>query len=415
MTPKTSPASNTLTLLVACISVFALGQFQRASGSVFGPVLTGTLNFPASALGVLVATMFAATLLSQAPAGAALDRFGPRHVLLWALALVALGTALFAIAPCMNTGAWPTLILARILIGAGLAATGAGVQMALAQNLPSEDYGYASGLMVTLGGIGGLVGTWPLAVALENFSWSLVFSVGAGLAVLVMIIVSTLVPHRTPASTDHTPSKIGFSSLIKDRKLRGVLCLGAVTYAPIVTITGLWGGPYLQEVHGLSPEVSGQALMCLFATTIAAGFMFGRLDRIGRGRNTVILLAAVGSTTCLATLALLPSPPVWAALLLIGGSVFLQQFYIPLGVQLRDAVPATVFGRANALKLLIATGAIPIMQTAFGLIVDLGRALGLTDENVFQFAFGCMACVIGLALIGYWQLYLKDDQTLRTH
>ncbi|MCG7492779.1 MFS transporter [Thalassobius sp. Cn5-15] len=413
MKSEMNSAKNAIPLLVACISVFALGQFQRASGSVFGPVLTETLSIPATALGVLVAAMFAATLVSQAPAGVALDRFGPRHVLLYALALVALGTALFAIAPDLNNGTWPTLILARVLIGAGLAATGASVQMALAQNLPSGDYGYASGLLVTLGGIGGLVGTWPLAVALESFSWRLVFGVGAGLAVFVMIIVSTLLPDAKPASPDHTHSDISFFALLRGRKLRGVLCLGAVTYAPIVTITGLWGGPYLQDVHGLSPETSGQALMGLFATTIAAGFVFGRIDRIGRGRSGVVLLTALGSATCLVTLALLPSPPVWAALILMGGSVFLQQFYIPLGVQLRDAVPAAAFGRANALKLLIATGAIPVMQTAFGLVLDLARGIGVTEENAFQIAFGCMAAVIGAALIGYWNLCLKADTTVR--
>ncbi len=87
--------------------------------------------------------MFAATLVSQAPAGVALDRFGPRRVLQWALALVTLGTALFAVAPDMNEAAWPAVLVAHVLIDAGLAATGASVQMALAQNMPSGDYGYA--------------------------------------------------------------------------------------------------------------------------------------------------------------------------------------------------------------------------------------------------------------------------------
>lgn len=415
MKTEMKSASNARPILVACISVFALGQFQRASGSVFGPVLTESLSIPATALGLLVGAMFAATLVSQAPAGVALDRFGPRRVLLWALALVTLGTALFAVAPDMNTAAWPAVLLARVLIGAGLAATGASVQMALAQNMPSGDYGYASGLLVTLGGIGGLIGTWPLAVALECFSWLLVFGIGAGLAVLVMIIVSFFLPATGPATAKDANTKIGFITLLRNEKLRGVLFLGAVSYAPIVTITGLWGGPYLQNVHGLSPEASGQALMGLFATTIAAGFVFGRMDRIGRGRSSVILLTALGSATCLAILALFPSPSVWAALFLMGCSVFLQQFYIPLGVQLRDAVPASIFGRANALKLLIATGAIPVMQTVFGLVLDLAHAMGTSGESAYRIAFGCMASSIVLALSGYWHSYHKGGGTISSN
>lgn len=397
--------SKALPTLVACISVFALGQFQRASGSVFGPVLSKTLDVPSTALGLLVAVMFAATLVSQAPAGVALDRFGPRHVLLWALALVAFGTALFAIAPELGSGAWPAILAARTLIGAGLAATGASIQMALAQNLPSRDYGYASGLLVTLGGIGGLVGTWPLAIALERFSWLLVFGVGTGLAFIVMLIVSILLPVPGPMTTQESKVSASFLTLLQNRKLRGILYLGAVTYAPIVTITGLWGGPYLQDVHGLSPEASGRALMGLFATTIAAGFIFGRVDRIGRGRDKMIVLATFGSVACLTALAILPALTLWATLLFLGGSVFLQQFYIPLGVQLRDAVPASVFGRANALKLLIATGAIPVMQTAFGLILDLARTPGASDESAYQMAFGSMASAIALAFVGYRYSY----------
>jgi len=328
---------------------------------------------------------------------------------LCALALVTLGTALFAVAPDLGSAAWQAVLLARVLIGAGLAATGASVQMALAQSMPAGDYGYASGLLVTLGGVGGLLGTWPLAIALERFPWSLVFGAATGLAALVMVLVSVLVPNTNPAAVQGHEVNISFIALLRNQKLRGVLCLGAVTYAPIVTLTGLWGGPYLQDVHGLKPEVAGQALMGLFATTIIAGFIFGRVDRIGQGRSTVIVFTGTGSALCLVTLALLPAPPAWAALLLMGGSVFLQQFYIPLGVQLRDAVPAQAFGRANALFLLIATGAIPVMQTAFGLILDLALAMSTSSESAYRMAFGSMAAVIAVALVGYRHAYQSSD------
>ncbi len=345
--------------------------------------------------------MFAATLASQAPAGIALDRFGPQRVILWTLALVAVGNALFAIAPGLGNAAWPALLAARVLIGVGLAATGAGVQMMLAQNLPSGDYGYASGLLVTLGGVGGLVGTWPLAVALERLPWIIVFGFGAVLALLVMGIAAWFLQPTAPEKAEQCQTNTGFIALLKDSELRRILCLGAVTYAPIVTITGLWGGPYLHDVHGLSPEESGKALMGLFATTIAAGVVFGRIDRTGRGRDKVIVLAAAGSATCLAVMALMSTPPLLGALALLAGSVFLQQFYIPLGVRLRDTVPASVFGRANALKMLIAIGAIPVMQTAFGLVLDLARSAGVGDESAYRIAFGSMAAAIALAVTNY--------------
>ena len=79
---QTAPSA-TLPILAACIAVFALGQFQRAAGGVFGPVLTERIGLSPTALGLLVGAVFLANLVTQAPAGVALDRHGPRRVLCW--------------------------------------------------------------------------------------------------------------------------------------------------------------------------------------------------------------------------------------------------------------------------------------------------------------------------------------------
>ena len=397
--------------LIACIMIFALGQFHRAAGGVFGPILTDRLDAPAALLGLLVGAMFAATLASQAPAGAALDRFGAKPVILWALAFVGVGSALFAAAPSLGDATWPALFASRIISGAGLAATGAGVQIALARNLPPGDYGYASGLLVTLGGVGGLLGTWPLAAALERLSWVVVFGGVAGIVCLATVLVLKILPSEPPASCKPTDEHVSFRSLLRRKDIRRILCLGAVTYAPIVTITGLWGGPYLQDVHGMSPEDAGRALMGLFAATIAAGFVFGRIDRIGRGRNELIVCSAAGSAGCLTLLALIPAPDAWLALTLIGSAVFLQQFYIPLGVRLRDAVPGSALGRANALMMLVAVGAIPVMQAAFGVILDASDAFGAPPDVRYRAAFGAIAATLAIAIIVYLPQRPAGDQT----
>lgn len=399
MTHSTTPVSTRASLLFACIVIFALGQFQRAAGGVFGPLLSEQMAMPATALGVLVGAMFAATLAVQAPAGMALDRYGPRAVLLWALGLMAVGSGLFALAPSLGAQAWTALVIARLCVGAGLAATGAGVQIALAQIVPPEDYGYASGLLVTLGGVGGLLGTWPLAFALDQLPWIWVFGAVACAVVAAMALVRASLPKATgPSMASKDPSP-GFAMLLKRRDVHGILLLGSVTFAPIVTITGLWGGSYLQDVHHLSPQSAGLALMGLFAMTIAAGYAYGRVDRIAGWRERVIVVSSAGSALCFATLALLPEPPALAAIGLLGGAMFLQQFYIPLGALLRDLVPPAVFGRANALLMTVSIGAIPLMQLGFGLILDAALDAGATQAVAYRIAFGILALVLVLALI----------------
>ena len=90
-------SKNQLVVLFACVGVFALGQFHRASGSVFTPILMDHFVVSAATIGGLVSAMFFATILSQVPFGYVLDRVGPRIVLTWCILLIALGTALFAL------------------------------------------------------------------------------------------------------------------------------------------------------------------------------------------------------------------------------------------------------------------------------------------------------------------------------
>lgn len=405
---KTATSSSHLILFV-CLCVFSIGQFHRASGAVFGPILIASNGISTTALGTLVASMFAATLLFQVPAGIALDRFGPRKVLIWAIGLVTLGTMIFAVAPFTLHRSMNGLFLSRICLGAGLAATGASVQLVLAQYLPAKDYGFNSGLLVSLGGVGGLLGTWPLATALIEFPWYVVFGFVSLASALLIALVALGLPKAQANIFPRRTSNSSLFSLLRSKNMRAILCMGAITYAPIVTITGLWGGPYLQYVHGLSPETTGQALMLLFATTIAAGLVFGRVDRIGHGRRGVIIGSAFASAFSLATLAMTQAST-GLALCLLGASVFFQQFYIPLGVQLRDAVAAEVLGRANSLLMLTSIGTIPVMQICFGAVLDVGQFMGLMQIDTYRLAFGSMALLIAFITVLYSAQHRKTER-----
>ncbi|MEL7099596.1 MAG: MFS transporter [Pseudomonadota bacterium] len=379
-----------LGILILCAAIFALGQFHRASGSVFVPILMDRFALPALALGGLVSVMFIATIAAQLPLGAALDRFGPRRLVPLCLILVSLGTALFATADSL-AAIWA----ARVLIGLGLAAMGAASHVIIAHAVPARDFGYVSGLVVTLGGIGGLLGTYPLALALQTLPWGTVFGAAAVAALALAFVVPGVIPRAAQAK-DSTAPIAGFGTLLRRAALRRILVMGLVTYAPITTLTGLWGGPFLQDAVGLDPGPAGAVLFVLFGATIAGGAIFGMIDRRTQARRTVIATAVAVSCTCLATLALLPDVPIPLVIALLLGSVFAQQFYIPLGAHLRSITPLDQMGRAAALQTLCAVAAIPLMQLGFGAILDLTQSLGFAPQEQYRSAFGSMALVIAL-------------------
>ena len=395
-----------LLVFLVCVAIFGLGQFHRASGSVYAPILIDALTLPSSAVGLLVASMFLASIVALAPFGVALDRYGPRRILTLCLILSALGTALFAL-----SSSYPGLLFARVLIGVSMASTAAAINIILARNFPSRQFGLMSGLVVSLGGIGGLLGTYPTSLALLHFSWLSVF-LFVGLVTLLMAFLVFLAlrgPAPSPPPSHPNDRKIGFLDLLNRSEIRRILALGVVTYAPITVITGIWGGPYYQDIHGLSPAASGGLLFLLFAAAIAGGFLFGFLDRFLPSRRLLILSASGVSLLCYLALALLPAPSIHVAAFLLTLMVLVQQFHIPLTAHLRRTVPHSVLGRASTLLSLVSVISIPVFQTGFGLILDCAAYVQLSPAQGYRIAFGAIALLItGSALI-YSRVREADD------
>ena len=133
-------------VLAVCVGIFALGQFHRASGAVFSPILMERFDASAATIGGLVSAMFLATVVAQTPFGALLDRFGPRFVVAGCMSLIAAGAAVFALGETFEA-----LLASRIMIGVGAASMGAASHVIIARAFPARDFGYISGLVVTLG------------------------------------------------------------------------------------------------------------------------------------------------------------------------------------------------------------------------------------------------------------------------
>jgi len=384
-------SKNQLIVLFACVGVFALGQFHRASGSVFTPILMEHFVVSAATIGGLVSAMFFATILSQVPFGYVLDRVGPRIVLTWCILLIAFGTTLFA----LNYN-YEIAFLSRILIGVGLASMGAATHIIIARNFDVGDFGYVSGLVVTLGGIGGLLGTYPLAIALNRLPWMLVFGIAAIASVLLAVAIFIAVKPGTneSESSDDVSQGNGYLSLLRQSEFLKILALGFVTFAPIVTITGLWGGPFLQDVANFSSEETGAVLLLLFASTIAAGYTFGLFDKKVKSRYWLILVTVGISCLSLILLAVLSSPDAYLLVGLLLTMVFFQQFYIPLSAHMRKSVPDHMLGRASTLLSLVSVAAIPAMQIGFGGVLDFTSSLGYEAQAQYRFAFGAMGLLI---------------------
>jgi predicted MFS family arabinose efflux permease len=100
---------------------------------------------------------------------------------------------------------------------------------------------------------------------------------------------------------------------LRNRFLWPILALNFCNYASTFTVQGLWGGPFLREVHGLSPIEAGNVLLLAVVTYQAGMLAFGPLDRLLDTRKSIAIGGSLVIVALLAILALASRPPVWVA------------------------------------------------------------------------------------------------------
>lgn len=389
MAPTRSLVSlQSIVVLTICTFLFGMGQFHRAAGAIVAPVWQEQFSLNADQLGFVISVIFIVNIFAQGFIGTLLDRIGPRRIISLFLLILAAGTL-----ACIFANNFIGLVLARIVLGAGLSVGGVGMYMLLARNFEASQFGYLNGLMVTLGGFGGLAATYPLAFGIARFGWTNVF-IGLSLFTTLMAGAIFLTAQKEPADTPKTTAPtIRYWDLVTDKRVQPLLFMAFVIWAPITAITGLWGGPYYKAIHGLSLEETGLFQMLFFCATMASGIVYGLIDRwTGFRRHSVILTGALISTASLATLALTPDIPLWGANVLLFTMIFAQQFYVPLIAQLRQVVPDAAIGRATSLYTILGVTAIPVFQTLFGIVIE--HSGSLADPLKYQLAFGMMALLV---------------------
>jgi len=149
-----------------------LSYLYRTVNAVISPELVHDLSLVPSSLGLLTSAYFLAFAMMQLPVGILLDRYGPRRVEPVLLAIAAAGATLFAVSDTIAG-----LTVARAVIGAGVCACLMAPLKAIAAWYPPDRQASYSGWIMVAGGVGALVSTVPVELALRVTHWRVVFGV----------------------------------------------------------------------------------------------------------------------------------------------------------------------------------------------------------------------------------------------
>src|SRR5216683_3353821 len=338
-------------VLVVPALLYFLSYFHRVAPVVVAGDLMAAFAVSAATLGALSAIYpycFAAMAL---PGGSLADFLGPRRTLTLGGLSMSAGSVLFGLAPGFGVA-----FAGRLLVGLGASVILiAGLRLA-AEWFPSGEFGTVSGAAQSVGSIGALAGTTPLALLVEQIGWRRGFvTIGAATALLAVACFLTVRDHPEQSAGP------GARPRAAEPGLREI-------------IAGIWGVPYLTQVYEL-PRVRAANLVGLAALGLLVGApLIGWLsDRLHRRRLPLLVVSGLNVFTWLALVA--PATPI------APGFLPLSCFLIGLG----SSVVVLVFAAIREVN-----------DPRY-----VGVALGFHNLPTFL-SFGVMQWVTGLVLDRYW-------------
>ncbi len=387
-TPTLSAGRLFLVIFLPFAGGYFLSYLYRSVNAVIAPELVAEVGLSPADLGLLTAAFFFGFALPQIPLGLLLDRFGPRRVQSTQLMVAALGALWFAFAESKFG-----LIGARTLIGVGMAGCLMASFKAITLWFPAERWPLVNGLLLGAGGLGAMVATKPVELALALTDWRGIFLGISALTVVLAAITHIVVPEKPNEASDATlgAQLREMKVIFRDRYFWRLAPIGTVTMGTGMAIQGLWAAPWLRDIAHLAPgEVAGYLLAITASMTVGftgAGIVTDVLRRFGIG---VFAVMTVGTAILIAAQAAMVfeiDPTGLWIWIMFGVTNNITVLSYPL---LSRHFPLRYAGRANAGLNLLVFAAAFAAQYAIGGIIALWPvgADGGYAPDAYPVAFG---------------------------
>ena len=351
-------------LLPLAAGYFLSYMFRNVNGVVAADIMRD-LGIGADALGQLTSVYFLAFAAAQLPVGVLLDRHGPRRVQFALLLCAAAGAGLCA----LNLG-FAGLLLGRALIGLGTAGGLVAGLKASAAWFPRERLATVNGAFVMCGGLGALAATWPVELGLHLVDWRGLSATLAVLACAVALAIRGGVPDwQSRPVPGQQPVRL--RDVVGDPMFRRFAPLSASCFGTVLAVQGLWSGPWLADVEGLSrPEVAS-GLACMAVVLVVAAPFWGLLTQWLQARTRLVHVAGAVALVLIVSEALiltrtgLPPLLLWCLFALFGGMSVLSYSV------LAEHFPARAIGRANGALNVLHIGCSFAVQLGIGQVIAL--------------------------------------------
>jgi MFS family permease len=393
--------------------LFLIAFLQRVAPGVIAKDLMQAFHASGTIVGLLSSTYFYAYAGLMIPAGLLIDALGVRRIVAAGGAVMGVGS--LAMAAASGEG---LLFAGRFAVGLGATVTFIGTLKVAAMWFPPSHFGTLSAITATVGVLGSLIATYPLAGLVALTGWRGAFwLIGLG-TLLLALLCFAIVRDRPQESAGATAARPALTDVMGGllEVLRNLhtwppflafFCL----YAAMGNLM-LWVVPYLRDVYGLSTThaafyATATSLALLFSGPVT-GFLSDRVVR--RRKRPYSALTCCSFVVWLLFVLTLGTLPLWGvyalffAMGMVGGAFVLIW---PLG---REVNPPHLAGIAVAVVNLGGFLGAALTQGPLGAVLD-SRWAGLTLSGArvypleaYRVAFSLCALAV-LAALGFSLLF----------
>jgi sugar phosphate permease len=369
------------------LAVYVLAVFHRSSLGVAGLLAADRFGISATELATFTVLQLLVYAGMQVPVGVAIDRYGPRRLLLAGLVLMTAGQLAFAFVT-----SFPLAVLSRGVMGAGDAMVFTSVLRLVTVWFLVRQAPLVTQLTGQVGQLGAIAAAAPLSYALDAWGWTPAFAVASSLGVVLLVAVALLVKDSPYLGERVVRVKL----LALTKSLRAVwgnpgtrlgLWSHFVSQFSVTVFSLLWGYPFLVRGQGLSSAQAGTLLMAMTGWVVVSGLVLGWLVTRFPYYRSVIVLSVVATMAALWGVVLLRSTPspTWLLVLLVfamasGGPASMVGFDLA-----RSFTPVEVSGRANGLVNIGGFSASLLTMGLVGLVLDAREPAGQSAYDLGDF------------------------------
>lgn len=328
---------------------YLYSNILTSSLGALSPYIKDIYHLNNTHIGFMATVYFSAYAIMQIPVGWLLDRYALRNVMSSAGALCIIGMSIMLYAPTVEY-----IIISRFIVGLGASFAALSALNISSHYFHAHYFAFLTGLLLTLGSIGAIIGQSPLHMLLHAIGYTSTLYIMILLGIIVMLSILCVIPH-TSHTTSITLSTHDYAILLTESNVWCIMIYGALMYAPYLILQSIWGIPLIEEILSLDSRNASSILGFLSLGFLIGSPVIGHISDQYTNKNIFLILSAATSTLLLVLLLSLPQQNTYiCATLLAAFGVCSSGFLISFNV-LKLSVPSHTTSLAMGLMNTINT------------------------------------------------------------